>query len=446
MSATWGSDGTIVVSHVGGLYRVPAAGGSLTLIRNAAPEGRPDASPATPDFLPDGHRFLYVSEGATREETQICVGSLELQEDRCILNVHSAGRFAAPGYVLFVRDAVLRAQRFDPQQLSLSGGELRVANAQIEADPVWRPLSYSASGTGVLAYHSGVGETQLVWLDRSGRRLGDVGPIGDYGSPELSPDASRMLVSLGNLQSGNRDLWLYDLSRRTSSRFTFDSSNETNSIFSPDGSHVVFFSDRTGRMGLYEKATNGTGSERLLVPTNGAPNSWSSDGRLILYQEFASKTAWDIWALPSSGDGKPFAVIQTEHSERVGQFSPDVRWIAYDSTESGERDVWVQPFPPTGSRWQVSTGGGFSPQWRDDGKELYYVAGDGRMMVVEVVTGDTPQFGTARALFQTMFREGAYGSYTVTRQGDRFLMQVPPAGSAQTPITVIVNWTAALRE
>jgi hypothetical protein len=149
--------------------------------------------------------------------------------------------------------------------------------------------------------------------------------------------------------------------------------------------------------------------------------------------------------MPVSGDRKPFPFIQTEHGEREGRFSPDVRWIAYDSTESGRREVWLQPFPPTGSKWQISTGGGFSPRWRGDGREIFYVAADGKLTAVAVSGGSTPEFGTPTSLFQTMFREGAYGSYAVARDGQRFLMNVPPDAGDVTPITVVVNWEAALK-
>jgi Tol biopolymer transport system component len=149
--------------------------------------------------------------------------------------------------------------------------------------------------------------------------------------------------------------------------------------------------------------------------------------------------------MPLAGDRKPFPVLQTEHGEREGRFSPDVRWIAYDSTESGRREIWIQPFPPTGSKWQVSTGGGFSPRWRGDGNEIFYVAADGKLMAVPVSGGTTPQFGTVTPLFQTMFREGAYGSYAVSRDGQRFLLNAPPGPDDITPITVVVNWEAALK-
>jgi Tol biopolymer transport system component len=444
MSATWGRDGVIVFSHVGGLHRVSAAGGPSTVaIRAPDEQSRGDFS--SPAFLPDGRRFLYVVEKPpNKEETQVCVASLDSSDTKCVLTVHSQAAYAPPGYLLFVRDTVLRAQRFDASRLEISGEAFRVIDDQIRVEPVWRPRSFSVSDNGVLAFHPSIGETQLVWVNRSGTSLGAIGPTGDYGAPELSADHKRIIITRGDLATSNTDLWLYDLSRGTSSRFTFDPAQDSDALFSPGGERVVFFSTRNGSPGIWQKPTSGAGREEMLVAANGGPNDWSSDGRFVLYQSYDPRTGWDLWSVPLSGDRKSFPVVQTEHGERQGRFSPDVRWIAYDSTESGRREVWMQPFPPTGSKWQVSTGGGFSPRWRGDGNELYYVAADGKLTAVAVSGGSVPEFGTPTALFQTMFREGAYGSYVVSEDGQRFLMNVPPDAGNVTPITVVVNWEAAL--
>jgi hypothetical protein len=363
-----------------------------------------------------------------------------------MLTVHSPPRYAAPGYLLFVRDGVLRAQRFDVDRLELSGDAVAVADAQIKVDPVWRPPPFSASNGGVLAYHPSTVETQLLWMDRSGKSLGAVGPIGRYGNPEVSSDEKRLIITGGDTQTDGTDLWLYDLARGTSSRFTFDPSSDSAGVFSPDGERVAFASTRNGESGIWLKRTDGAAPEERLLASVSGPNDWSSDGRFILYAPlFSSKTGWDLWVMPLSGDRKPFPVVQTEHGEREGRFSPDVRWMAYDSTESGRREVWVQPFPPTGSKWQVSTEGGFSPKWRGDGREIYYVAADGKLTAVAVTTGSTLQFGAPERLFQTMFREGANGSNTVSRDGQRFLLNAPPEAGDVTPITVVVNWEAALK-
>jgi eukaryotic-like serine/threonine-protein kinase len=214
--------------------------------------------------------------------------------------------------------------------------------------------------------------------------------------------------------------------------------------FSTDGENVLFVSNRSGNSQLYQKPVSGAGQDKL-VATALRPQhpDLSSDGRFALYQVLES--SWDLWAVPLAGDGKPFPIARTEHGERVGQFSPDVRWVAYDSTESGQREVWVQPFPPTGSKWQVSTTGGTSPKWRGDGKELFYVAADGMLTAVPIEPRRTFQPGRPKPLFQTMFRGGVYASYAPSHDGKRFLINVAPALEDITPITLVLNWTALLQ-
>jgi Tol biopolymer transport system component len=231
-------------------------------------------------------------------------------------------------------------------------------------------------------------------------------------------------------------------------RLTFDPTPEAWPTFSPDGQRIVFSASRNGVRGLYQKLTTGTEEALILAGSDVVNPDWSSDGRYILYQRFVSGsgTGWDLWAVPVFGDRTSFPVAQTEHGEREGRLSPDVRWVAYDSTESGRREIWVQPFPPSGSRWQISTGGGVSPRWRGDGKELFYVAADGKLTAVPVTAGSTFEWGAPQTLFQTMFRGGTYASYAVARDGQRFLMNVPPSLEDITPITVVVNWMAAIQQ
>jgi Tol biopolymer transport system component len=242
------------------------------------------------------------------------------------------------------------------------------------------------------------------------------------------------------------DLWLYDVTQGTESRrFTFDPFNDSNAQISPDGEHVLFISRRSGRPQAYLKPASGAVSEKL-VGSAGASLDWSSDRRFVLYQAVDTKTGFDLWALSLDRDQKPFPVARTEHGERAGRFSPDVRWVAYDSTESGTREIWVQPFPPTGSRWQVSTTGGTSPRWSGDGKELFYVAADGMLTAVAVEGGSTFRWGAPQRLFQTIFRSGVYAFYAPSHDGKRFLINVPPGPEEVTPITVVMNWTALLQK
>ena len=439
LAGDWG-DGVIVFKLVGGFRSVPAGGGPSRMVL----ENANGLDPTTPSFLPDGRHFLFTRYSERPEERQACVGSLDSTETTCILNVDSQVVYAAPGFLLYVRNSALVAQSFDPDSLKVSGEPFSVTNEPIDADPAYAPPPFSISDTGVLAFHSSTDPGRLVWLDRSGAPLGVPPTTG--GRPALSPDETRIIAPRRDPQTDNEDLWLIDRSRGTEARFTFDPANDGWPRFSPDGEQVVFSSTRTGRPQLYRKRTSGDGVEEALTAAHGASTDWSSDGRFIVYQASDPKTGFDLWAVSLSGDGKPFPVARTEHGEREGRFSPDVRWVAYDSTESGRRETWIQPFPPTGSKWQISTGGGVSPQWRRDGQELFYVAADGTLTAVPIKLAATPQWGSPQPLFQTMYRGGVYAIYAVSRDGQRFLVGVPPGVEDVTPITVVVNWAAALQK
>jgi serine/threonine protein kinase/Tol biopolymer transport system component len=440
---SWGDD-VILFHNRNGLHRVPAGGGPATIILPDSPESKPVA----PEFLPGGRRFLYLGYSspytARASQSRLCVASLNPGEPTCFANVPAAARYAAPGYLLFMKDRTLLAQSFDHRRLALSGEMIPLPAVRVGIGPDYLYPQLSVSASGVLAYFS-PGITSLVWLDRSGA-LTEV--VGAGSADTVSGDGRRIVVSRLDPQSGNRDLWLYDRGRGTESRFTFDPSNDLGPVFSYDGEHVLFASDRSGAYQLYQKPASGAGDERLVAPRiSGAVNpDWSSDGRFILYQTNDPSTNFDLWAFSLTGDPKPFPVARTQYGEREGRFSPNVRWVAYDSTESGTRDVWVQPFPPTGTRWQISTGGGTSPRWGGDGKELFYVAADGMLNAVAVKTGPTFEWSAPRPLFQTMFRGGVYADYQVSRDGKRFLMNVPPGPEDVTPITVVLNWTGLLRK
>jgi Tol biopolymer transport system component len=271
----------------------------------------------------------------------------------------------------------------------------------------------------------------LVWIDRTGLEV-EVLPItGEF--PRVSPGEDRIVVERRNLQTMDLDLWLYDNESGAETRFTHSRTDDALGAFSHDGASVIY-SDGDG---ILQKSVEGGTETRLLdVGTN--PER-SADGRYLVYQLSAPPTGFDLWVAPLAHDQTPFPVAQTEHGEREGTFSPDVRWLAYDSTETGQREVWVQPFPPTGARWQISTTGGVSPRWRADGRELFYVAADGRLMAVAVTPGPTFRWSAPQALFETIFRGGTYAPFAVSRDGQRFLMNTPSRIDA-APITVIVNW------
>jgi Tol biopolymer transport system component len=324
------------------------------------------------------------------------------------------------------------------------------------------------SPAGILVHRLAAGiRRQLVWVDRTGKSLGTVGPPdeGNPSSPVLSPDEKR--VANGRNTQNNTDIWLTDVGRAIATRFTFDPALDVSPVWSPDATQVVFRSARNGSSDLFIKAANGATDEQPLLVSqqNKTPLDWSRDGRFLLFSVLDAKTQSDLWVLPmapSNGSAdarKPFPIVQTSFDETQGQFSPDGRWIAYTSNESGRDEVYVRPFSEAGGKSQVSTGGGSQPRWRADGKELFYVAADAHLMAVPVRAtseGRAIDPGTPLMLFPTHLANGAgisltgYQSralYAVTRDG-RFLMNAStdPAAADIPPLTVVLNWQEELKQ
>ena len=448
--AAWNRDGVIIFTPntLAPLYRVSAAGGEPTPV-TTLDKSRQETSHRWPYFLPDGRHFLYTVLGAP-ESRGIYVSSLDAKENRRLLNVgNSDVAYAPPGYLLFRREATLMAQAFDADKLQLSGDPFPIAE-QIGYNPSFQTF-FSVSQTGVLAYSSGgSGKTQLAWIDRGGKQIGLVGQPGTYLRPSLSPDEKRVAVDDVDSQ-GNSDIWLIELGRGNPSRFTFDPAIEWIPVWSPDGSRIVFASNREGVLNLYQKPASGAGKEELLLKTDlaKAPTDWSTDGRFIVYGVIDPKTKWDVWVLPLFGDQKPVPFLQTEFNERSGRFSPDGRWIAYASDESGTYQVYVQSFPTSGGKWQVSTNGGSFPAWRRDGKELFYVSEDKKIMAVEVKgEGATFERGAPKVLFDLRVRSfiDAQARFAVTADGQKFLVNNTIGETASAPIAVVLNWTADLKK
>jgi Tol biopolymer transport system component len=317
---------------------------------------------------------------------------------------------------------------------------------------------FSVSANGVLAYRSGGAMvTQLAWFDRAGKPLDQVGPPATYSTPRLSPDQKRLAVERADPQTLSLDLWLFDLVRGgTPSRFTFDPASEGYPVWSPDGARIAFGSLRDGLMNVYQKLSSGAGEEDPLLKSGEAkyPTDWSPDGRFLLYTTLAG----DVWLLPLSGDRKPVSFLWTPFIENWARFSPDGRWISYQSNASGRQEIYVKPFregsaPGSTGVWQVSTDGGTDPQWRRDGKELFYLAPDRRLMAVEVKAGATFEAGAPRPLFALrtlavsfVFTVSTPSNYTVSADGQRFLVNSPLEDVAPSPIQVVMNWTSGLKK
>ena len=444
---TWNRDGVILFGlEDNAIQRVSAAGGTATSVLQVD-NSRNETGQFWPSFLPDGRHFIYQSWNGTTDDSAIFVASLDGTDRKLLLKNDSNAVYTPPGFLLFARDTTLMAQSFDADKLQLSGEPFPVAE-QVTYSGQFSYSNFSISETGVMVFWSGsLSNRQLLWFDRSGKQLGAVGPPGEYNDIVLSPDEKR--VALQRIEGGSSDIWLMDLARGLPSRFTFHAADEDDPVWSPDGNTIVFSSSREGRFNLYRKVSSGAGNEEVLFKSEveGKEGSdWSPDGRFILFDQAGGNNGSDIWALPLFGDGKPYALLQTTFSESQGHFSPDGRWFAYTSNESGRNEVYVQSFPPSGGKWLVSTGGGAQPHWRRDGKELFYIAADRKLMAVAVTAGSGFETGAPKPLFQTqVVRYDAPNRYEVRPDGQRFLVNSPMEEVSQTPITVILNWTAALK-
>jgi Tol biopolymer transport system component len=449
--ATWNRDGLILFAATGerGLARVSASGGVVTAV-TTPDRRREERFHAFPQFLPDG-RFLYFVLCSKREASGIYVSSLGSEERKQVLKTDVRAVYTPPGFLLFLRQGTLMAQRFDPGRLKLTGEAVRVAD-EVAYNPLNGRNTETVSDNGVLAYrtgtNTGVPLSELIWFDREGKRIGSAAGRGFYMHPRLSPDEQRIVVNRLDFQQAARDLWIIDVVRSTVSRLTFGTSNQTNAVWSPDGGRIVFTSDRDGAYGLYEKLSNGAAGEQVLLRTKTPKTSsdWSADGRFIAYEEVGTKESSDLWVLPLFGDRKPIPFLRTEFNESQGRFSPDGRWMAYVSDESGRKEIYVQTFPPSGAKWQISTDGGNFPNWRGDGKELFYMAPDQKLMSVEVRADSTLLAGKPRALFEARYFNIPIPPYTVSSDGRRFLIVTPvEEESNASPLTVVLSWTAELK-
>ncbi len=445
---TWSPGGVIVFAPTvyGGLFQVAASGGVVTPAVRLDP-GAP--SRKWPSFLPDGRHFLFLSGAGGRDQRTIRLGSLDSPEqDRLLLADADSSAIYAQGHLLFVRGTTLVARPFDTTRLELNGEEVPVAD-RLRSTGAAQSWVFSGSANGVLAYaSSGPQARQLTWMDRAGRRVETVGDPGSVGGMRLSPDGRSAAFAVVGAAVGDSDIWLYDMLRGLPTRFTFGQGFYWRPVWSPDGRVLVFQSNRRGRFDLYRKLADGSANEELLYADNllKAPSSVSPDGEYLAYTASGDpESGADIWILPgplgAPGVVKPYPFMQTAFDEASPQFSPDGHWMAYQSNESNRYEVYVAPFPGPGGKRQVSAAGGTEPSWRADGKELFYVAPDNRLMAATVDTrGGTFAVTTLEPLFGPIDED-----YDASADGQRFLVAVRPEGSADPPLTVVQNWSAALK-
>jgi serine/threonine protein kinase len=446
----WNGSGVILFTHSANtpIFRVPETGGdpvAATVLDAARGEDRH----RFPVFLPDGKRFLYWARAPRTDYTGVYVASLDSPNGRLVVKAQAMGLYAA-GRLLTVQQGTLVSFPFDEKAARVTGPPTRIA----ETVPTGNPPGYapfSVAGREALAFSSPVAKSrQLVWFDRSGRKVGTVGEAGDYSTPRLSPDGKKLAVAIREQSKSDTDLWLFDFSRQTWSRFTFDPAAERAPLWSPDGTRIIYtVGGITSVLDLYEKPASGSGEPRLAVGSSfdKFPTDWSRDGRFIVYHSFGGKTFWDIFVAPMDG-GKPFPFLATKAIEVQGQISPDGRWMAYASDESGRLEIYVTRFPDKHGRWQISSNGGTQPSWRGDGKEIFYLGPDQALMSVGVQAGDSFESGAPTTLFRASFPmlvPAYWANYSATPDGQRFLVSELVSETASTPINVTLNWTAELK-
>ena len=442
----WGREGVILFGGLEGLYKISAQGGTPALATKVSPK---EEAHRWPCFLPDGRHFVYLGDADTTEEHHIRVGSLDSQDSQILFGAISRVVFAPPGYLLYVNQRTLVTVPFDVSSLKVTGDPVTVAERIAEVGDN-HEFDFSVSDDGTLAYQTGSVTSQFTWFDRTGKKLGVVGEPTNSDYVAISPDGNSAAAGLLDADGRESDVWLYDLTRGTTSRLTFNPQGDGTPLWSPDGTRIVFGSNRNapGVIDLYEKAASGAGDEQELLKTSSAKfaTSWSRDGQFILFENWLPQSKGAVWLLNMSGSHEAKPLLQSNaFNQGQGQFSPDAHLIAYGSDESGRMEIYVQRFPLSSDKWQISTNGGLQPLWRGDGKELFFITEDKKLMAVDLRTEGKFESGIPRELFQGNMKTGLAYSYAVTADGQRFLMSAPVDAPARAPMTIVLNWTSGLK-
>jgi eukaryotic-like serine/threonine-protein kinase len=458
--ASWSNSGVIVfgrtVDSPSGLLRVSENGGEPVPATHLDPNR--EIAHVWPQFLPDGRHFIYLSIAQAPQSSGIYVASLDGDEPKLVVTTQVRAVYAG-GYLLFSRGGALLAQALDTGSFKLTGEPVRIDD-QILTNAANGNAPFAASSPDVLVYRSGsfYGDTQFVWVDKKGERSAPFADQALYRSFDISPDGKR-IATHSHLRAGSDKqggLWIVEPDRNISTRFTFDEGHSLRPLWSPDGSRIVYSSAKaSGVFDLYSKPSSGAADEELLLKSSRgkAAEDWSRDGKFLLYTEGGPATKDRLWVLPMSGDRKPYPLLNTPFNESWARFSPDGKWVAYTSDESGTDQVYVQPFPVTGAKWQISTNGGTEPQWSKDGKEIFYVriatpGADGRVMSVSLNGTSVPQPSAPVELF-AVTPTGVLDrsqQFRLSPDGQRFLMlnaSNPAPQAGPSPLTIVFNWTPA---
>ena len=454
----WNREGVILFGVLGGagMLKISAAGGDVQSVMT--PDvSRQETDYSNPVFLPDGRHFFYNIFSGRREGRGTFLGSLDggLRE-RVVEDASNVAIADVPGegpFLFFVRGTALMVQRFDLGSKQVTGEAIPLADVV--------GMSFDGSGTGVQRRAFSVSQTGLVvldpvptrldshlfWVDRDGKNERILEDMNRASMVRLSRDGRRFVVGRQEGDRGNTDLWVTPATGGRAERFTFDAANDPFGVWSPDGAQIAWASNREGIYHIFRKASSGSGTDEVLLAGPGfkLPTDWSPEGKHILYRVVDPSTRYDIWALPTAAGAKPFPLLKTDANEAAAVVSPDGKWIAYGSDETGRYEVYVDTFPPGGGKRQVSTIGGNSPMWRGDGRELYYHGSDGALMAVAI----TPGTGTVAGAPVSLFSFAPGGNlvtpyYSVTPDGKRFILSKLVQHGGETPLTVLVDWTAQL--
>jgi Tol biopolymer transport system component len=450
---TWGRANVIVFSAGNGheLNRVPAGGGVATAI----PADGINQERAQPFFLPDARQFLYYGRP---QKYGIYAGSLDSSRPTLVQEGVSGAAAYVSGYLLFIKGTspgsaavTLLARPFNPATLEQTGDPQAVVDRILNVTNLGRG-AFSASDNGTLVYENlETRATRLTWFDREGSLLGRVGSSGAFSQPTLSRDEHVIGVRRIDPETQDADIWQIDLSRNIESRVTTYGSVTLNPVWSPEGTRLIFASSRGTPPNLYEAVPAATGSETRLLESsfNSQPTDWSADGRYIVYASQHPTNGWDLMLLPATttdGERRPMPLVQTPFNEHLGRVSPDGRWLAYMSNESGSNEIYVQTFPPGGGKWRISTSGGMEPVWRGDGRELFYMGLDGSLMAVNVTGGAGFQTSAPAALFKPGVSRGFLyePTYAVSHDGRRFLINTFTEEPKTLPTKILFNWRASI--
>jgi Tol biopolymer transport system component/predicted Ser/Thr protein kinase len=436
LGAAWNRDGVILLGRVAGpLEQVQESGGvSRSIFKLDA--ARQETGQGWPQFLPDGKHFLYLSRNSGSGQSGIYLGTMGSTQTRRLLDADVRGWYSPPGYLLYLRQETLMAQAFDASKLELGGNPFPVAEG-VGRTPDYGGGLFATSDTGTLVYRAGSSpDAILAVFDRGGRKVGTIGTPGNYTQLTLSPDGKRLAIDRRDAKATNFDLWMLELASGVSSRITSDSGNERDAVFSANGKQLVFSSDRTGQKLLYRK-TIGDGPEELLYKATeqNIPEAWLKDGSVL----FGNQGGKKYFLLPPGG-GEPKPLYQTEFTVDEPAISPDGKWVAYGSNESGRWEIHTARFPEWNDRRQISPSSGMQPHWRQDGRQIVYLASDGRLMSVDVKPGAELETGQAVALFDSGLRPNpTIEQFCMSPDGTKLYVPIPVEEN-EKPMTVVLNW------